>query len=358
MLYRSIKKFMVLVLMRKAVIILVVSILFLVTLSLHSMACFDPWDRGSIEVVFNKPGASLDVEKLESLDNVLVKDSEMGKVYIYRSHFVKDLVVILRMQSLSLSGPSYPSIRVESPMKTINYYMLISNPLVLGDRYKILVSEAEELGWSVENITRDNEFIALVFRYRTDNYHVKISYDSDRVLAIIITSTISMSDAVQGYSVVKEFLAKAFSPPISMESLVFRKAYIPVSQPVVERSVIREAFSKELEWLINNGILKGISMSDLEEISEKARPGLAGWNNRIVYYASEPGHGVWIPYYMTPDAVLVKNITGCSIRFSEAELPENPPPMTTSSGMSWVVLGIVALIIISLALGLYKYSKH
>jgi len=50
-----------------------------------------------MEVVLNKPGIGHDIDKLNSLENV-VKLSD--NTYLYRSHLSKDVVVIVSLQSV------------------------------------------------------------------------------------------------------------------------------------------------------------------------------------------------------------------------------------------------------------------
>ncbi len=78
--------------------IVLTSLLFLVAImGIVASACFDPMDKYSIEVVLNKPGIGHDIDKLNSLENV-VKLSD--NTYLYRSHLSKDVVVIVSLQSV------------------------------------------------------------------------------------------------------------------------------------------------------------------------------------------------------------------------------------------------------------------
>jgi hypothetical protein len=103
----------------------------------------------------------------------------------------------------------------------------------------------------------------------------------------------------------------------------------------------------ELEWLMNNGVIFGLSDSDIERISEQAEAGLAGHNSRIVW------EGGWKPYHETSSPLLLKRIS-CE-GFSAENLPEGsleylimPDESVESQArvVAPIVLGIVVFAIL------------
>jgi len=52
---------------------------------------------------------------------------------------------------------------------------------------------------------------------------------------------------------------------------------------------------------MKNNVVTGLSLNDVEEVSKIAKPGLSGWNSRVVYY-----NGSWMPYYEIGNPMLLK----------------------------------------------------
>lgn len=64
---------------------------------------------------------------------------------------------------------------------------------------------------------------------------------------------------------------------------------------------VKRALEGELKWLIENGVVEGLTREDVEAIVSAARLGRAGWNGRLVWY-----EGSWVSYSEVPGAKLLR----------------------------------------------------
>jgi len=75
------------------------------------------------------------------------------------------------------------------------------------------------------------------------------------------------------------------------------------------------AMKTELEQLIGDGVVVGLTDGDVDEMASASVRGTAGFNSRIVYEA-----GVWTPYHETENPVQLLKLADCG-GFSITELP-------------------------------------
>lgn len=64
---------------------------------------------------------------------------------------------------------------------------------------------------------------------------------------------------------------------------------------------VKKALEAELEWLIESGVVSGLSEEDLEAIVSAAELGCAGWNSKLVW-----SDGEWIPYELADGAMILR----------------------------------------------------
>ena len=297
-------------------------------------ACFDPTDKASIEVVLNKPGITYDLSRLKKLENVI--EVEPGRLYIYRSHVHKDVVVILSLQKLILdnSAPKYLAVRVESPLAQVNKTVVncgidvIVTSLPISSEY--VVRAAEDLGWYVSIEDLGNDSIRGYLEKVVGNITV-------RIYVARITGGLQLSIRANGKSdevvrEIDELLNKAFNlseDTISSTGLgcFIVPAKTPLLKPAVGDEVLKEAFTYELRWLTKLGVIEGLTEGDILKLASAAKPGLAGWNERLVYW-----NGSWYPYAelvtrgLIEGGYLLKSAGGCSWDYPLDELPTDPPP--------------------------------
>ena len=305
-------------------------------------ACFDPSDKYSVEVVLSKPGIEFNKSVLEGLRGLVDLSDERGgyRVYIYRSHVdPENLVVIISFQPLSLSEDSdrYPTIRIEGRTILVEENTRSYRIIAESVNKTISVKEFEEIagkrGWSVERVSPctcgSSTSLLLSKDYggrlveasttlsnasRSANIFLTIRIEGKVNDTIILSELEAIIKETLGYNVSIEV-----SKTTSIEQLV-------EPAPGVNEKLLKNALKTELEWLLDIGAVKGLSGNDIDEIMGSIREGMAGWNERLVYY-----NGVWRPYSelveTIPGAMLVKSSYGCSWSYPLELLPSNPPQL-------------------------------
>ena len=323
-------------------VICIAALLFILVLNIPSnvSCCFDPSDLASIEVVFNKPGVTYNLSTLDKLPNVIKIEYAWGAVaYLYRSHTSKDVVVVVSLQGLvpSDEGEKYIAIRVESDViqinETITEYVgeieLTNVNITLSD-----LQRAEALGWSVER-AETGSYIRALLTKSVDTTTITVNvvvYEGDVSINAVAEGFISVAE-----SEIAELLNEVFKTNVTMTLREVQETRIAL-KPKVDEEVLKNALSYEIKWLIGIGVISGLTEDDVNSIVLVAKPGLAGWNNRIVY-----SNGVWRPYYETDGAVLLRLKPGCSWDYPLEEIPSEPPqtttysyPTATTNGEGWV----------------------
>jgi len=299
-------------------------------------ACFDPTDEASIEVVINKPGATYDLSRLEDLRNVVVV--EEGKLYIYRSHIHKDVVVVLSLQKMSYSNnaPHYLAVRVESPLAQINMTVINCGiDIVLESRsvnLRYVEKVAKELGWYVSIEDLVNNSIRGYLEKAIGNVTAKI-------YVFEVAEGIQLSVRTDGKSgevvaEIDELLYRAFNLSKGVISSTGLGCFVipaktSLLKPAVGDEVLKEALTYELRWLSKISVIKGLTEDDILSLASKAVPGLAGWNERLVYW-----RGSWYPYAelvskgLIEGGYLIKGAGGCSWDYPLEKISEDPPELT------------------------------
>ena len=120
---------------------------------------------------------------------------------------------------------------------------------------------------------------------------------------------------------------------------------------------IIDALKFELQWLRENGIIKGLSDEDIYEIVSKSRDGLLGWDKRLVYY-----NGTWTQYRNVVqyfNGTLLKEPIPLPV-INESILPKEPPVPREEQGdpMNLVIaLAVSTTIAVSSYIVLRKYRS-
>ena len=297
-------------------------------------ACFDPTDKASIEVVLNKPGVTYDLSRLKKLENVI--EAEPGRLYIYRSHVHKDVVVILSLQKLVLSSgaPQYLAVRMESPLAHVNKTIVNCGIDVAASSLSVsadyVVKVAGNLGWYANIEDLGNSSIRGYLEKVVGNITARIYVASVSEGLQLSMRTNGKSDRV--ISEIDKLLNKAFNLSKGTVSSTGLGCFIvpaktQLLKPAVGDEVLKEAFTHELKWLTELGAIKGLTESDILELASVARPGLAGWNERLVYW-----NGSWCPYAelvtkgLIEGGYLIRGASGCSWDYPVDEIPMDPPP--------------------------------
>ncbi len=273
-----------------------------------------PSDQAAIEVVLNKPSITYDLSKIKDFDGIVRIDEE---TYVYRSHLSADIKIILTLQKVSTqsNAPKYLTIRVQSPTKILNFtYTEYTARLVLEEVkidpetfHRVVKSE----GWDIEEFeSSEDSFGALLTK--------NISNSS-------IVFMLKAREAKNGYDLYITITVKGGTNPEveeAIESLITAVAgteqeirFEEIShtehaiEPEVGADILKAALAYELKWLLDAGIIEGLSEDDIAEIVEASELGCSGWNSRMVY-----ANGDWMPYYdalaYIPGAALVRG--GCA----------------------------------------------
>ncbi len=322
--------------------ILVVLVSIVVSLvSLNTVqACLDPTDTYSVEVVFNKPGVSYNLSVLENISNI----SPIGdRAYVYRAHLNSSFIVLLTKTRL-YGSEEYLSIRIEPdpnviPKKT--YYVVNINSSI-DDSIENIVSRVDnillEYEWtrecciiknaSLDKNTGETPVAGSCSYYKfIKKYRVELVIDLWRVTGVnktIVTLQFKTVVPIDSNSIsdeINDTITRILGRTIEWGYTVIEENSYEIPESYIE--TIKSILTYEIQWLISIDVLKGLNDSDLEAIESIAKPGLAGWNSRIVYDML----GRWISY---KDAQLPVKATltggGCSVYYSLEDVPDNPPP--------------------------------
>lgn len=103
---------------------------------------------------------------------------------------------------------------------------------------------------------------------------------------------------------------------------------------------LKKIFSFELKWLSDIGVIRGITVDDIESIASCIKAGYAGWNNRLIYYT---GDGNWHPYYELVSEGLIEGVLlrsiGCRWEIPGSIVPSQPPEYTIQQITSSSTIG-------------------
>ncbi len=247
-------------------------------------ACFNPTDSFAFEVLLNKPGISYNLTPLKKAENINIKDG----VIIYRSHHNGEVAVILQEIKNPLEGLS---IRLQVPTKFVKVSHAQTTIEVKSDNQLKMNGEVlkflKSLGYEVESKTDEDHLKAIL---KKENVNIAIwSVKADEIhsgMHIVITNGTSAE-------LMDELKKIALSLGISEEEWNNKGIKTKIAENIDLQALhdhlkdfdFKTAIKVELKWLKDNGIVSGLSDSDIEQISKLAKAGLAGHNSRLVWAA-------------------------------------------------------------------------
>lgn len=304
-------------------------------------ACFDPSDKYSVEVVLSKPGVVFNKSVLEELRGIVSLSDRRGDhgIYVYRSHVnPENLVVILSFQPLSLREGSdkYPTIRIEG--NTILVKVSVRTYKIAVKNYNETVSveefkkAAKKQGWDVKGVSicPCGSDISLLLSKNYEGYSLEARATlSNNSRSTSLLLTIRLKDKINDTMVLLELEniireTLGYNTSIDISKTTSTEQLVEPASPSINEESLKKALKTELEWLSSIGAIKGLSNHDIDEIIGSIREGMAGWNERLVYY-----NGVWEAYSelvdTIPGATLVKSGYGCSWSYPLELLPDKPP---------------------------------
>jgi len=258
-------------------------------------ACYNPLDQYSYEVVLNKPGVKFNIENLirvgyKRSDNVYIKQSVDSRVNVIASLVSLDELRLGFGKALSLR------FQLKNEYLPARGYLGIFYVKNASTAATVHAVTGDGVTYVFSKINGGVNIVAVTFNYRGS------LLEFERKVLDYIVHKLRVSEE----NIEMSSLSEISVPIVDLES--------------IEWSTIVE---EELKELISNNIIEGLDISDIEEISKIAKPGLAGWNSRVVYY-----NGSWIPYYETGSSMLLK----CTPTSSFTLIPESyghMPPETT-----------------------------
>ena len=285
------------------------TLLFLMALA---FSLYYPPDALAFEIYLNKPGMSIDLTPFKSMLNVLPIDSGV----VYTSHFDSNVKVILREMGdgtailrfqvpLSDNGESYYAhinVKVSSCPNMVSF----DNSNIDGNVWHCEGSACVYNRYRVQ-CDGSNLFIAVYNRENVDDADVRI---------------------------ISSFLSHiGIDFRLSRDIFSIEKVDAPTGVVDVYDVDWSTIVHGELTWLREAGILLGISDEDIETLSTKARPGLAGYNARVGWFkCKEDKQFKWIPYMETGNPVIMRSDSGLNVDLST--IPLNPPVVNGNEAMS------------------------
>jgi len=289
-----------------------------------ALACFNPTDSFATEVLLNKPGISHDLSEISQSQDITKVTSDI----IYRSHLDPEIAVVLSHSSLYSSEDEYLSVRIQIPTKSVSYTawnvdMTLAKNI---DTSSLDIEAARALGWE---IGAGNETECPPYRGIKDNIGVDILPAGWTEELSETTVIISVSDATipldeQTKEEIATFLV-AIGFAADKESALENAAIESTSSewqdlaPAIdidpEEFDWKQAMRTELLWLRDNGVIRGLTDSDIDEASSTCERGTAGHNSRVVFEDSE-----WMPYHKTDNPALLRD--GDCGGFSIDSLPD------------------------------------
>ena len=345
-----------------------------------ALACFNPTDSFATEVLLNKPGISYDLSEISQAQSVTIITAAAEPVLeeeevldsgaqgsgqgneaetvisdiIYRSHYDPEIAVILSEGSLYGSEDEYLSVKIQIPTKSVSYTvwnvdMSLTKPV---DTSSLNIEPAKALGWEISGSGGDWPY----YKGMKDNITVNIfprQLEEPEEMVIIVS--ISNTTVPLGEQTKEEIAALlvaigfAGDKESALENAEIESTssewqdLAPATDIDPEEFDWNKAMRTELLWLRDNGVIRGLADSDIDEASSACERGTAGHNSRIVFEDGE-----WMPYHKTGNPVLLR--AGDCGGFSIDALPDgvlestgadandgNPSSMT----YVWAIVGAV-----------------
>jgi len=325
------------------------STLMVLVFASQAFSLYNLMDSYATEVLLNKDGIIHNLGFIKAAENVSAKDT----IALYRSHYddrigvtleavdhgddLKGLTVRLQIplveevMSIFYSAAEIKGVRIDDPgegfLKSLGYKVDV---VLMGDDEKPVdeTRPGEDLprdeepkpveGTTVEFAQVDTIIIDTpiidaksvwnqgIFLSKDDVTLTIFCYeDEDAIdLSLNIMNSQTIGDRVkEDIRQIANFYGFGESVLDQLEenaSVRERITLVEVINIETEDFDFNSAMKMELDWLRDNGIVIGLTDQDVYDISVIAKPGIAGWNSRIVHSS-----GRWFPYYETDDPNLI-----------------------------------------------------
>ncbi|MCI4435277.1 MAG: hypothetical protein JHC33_00510 [Ignisphaera sp.] len=254
-------------------VIAAISALVLASLAIDSTACIDPSSVYAFEIVLNKPGVVYNLTPLKLMvgDKVVRVGNDTYMLrYVFTalcyglpckaSQYEIDLAVTIYLARFVGEAPYVEGLTIGEQVQ------------YLGIRVEPLAPPPQECFSSTPQV-----------RTVTITTWITAPSTATQITATQIQITSTYTTSTCG----REFSTPASPTTTQRIDQQVCDAYRNLfnSMNLVVRDVLRK--------LMDMGVIKGLTQNDIESIAGIARPGLAGWNNRLVYSSKVGG---WMPY--------------------------------------------------------------
>ena len=224
---------------------------------------------------------------------------------LLKTHMIKGALV-----RRPLEQEKYVAVRVQIPMKqiVITTTMHTCSISVKVNPLELKVEEARKLGWGGW-VKRDieNDFVSFALAKSLGEVRLRLEgkgAGGEVHLSLRVEGADELSAAVLGEF--KEALKAMGLDEGLVDKCPFRRFeeprdFRPAPAYDVSESDLKGALKAELEWLVENGVISGLSKDDVRAIVSAAKLGYAGWNSRLVW-----SNGKWVPYHSTEGAMVLR----------------------------------------------------
>lgn len=260
---------------------------------------------------------------------------------IYRSHYDSRVAVILSESGIGPEAREYLSVRVQIPTQEVHGSTPLVQMRLVGqmDVASLDVEQAQALGWETkisgtgswtvggggaegdddEERHGEGEVVSRnIYTLRKDNLQVHImpagrTSLTETEVEVTVNDATSLSDEVRS-EIAQVLVAIGFTADerTALENAdVESKAneWMDLAEAVdvsADEFDWQEAMRTELAWLRDEGLIAGLSDTEIAEIAAACERGVAGYNSRIVFE-----DGRWLPYRETSQPLLLRGeLTG------------------------------------------------
>lgn len=284
---------------------------------------FDPWFGGdpfTTEVALSKSGMIYNFSEIMKIENVNIGEESIT----YRSHYNPDVSVVLTKTRFYYDhGDSYSPYLLSVGLKIPSKHH--TQPMVdvtvefdnLPERPDDNILQALGYEGSFE-IERSDNFIYVRSVWTRDIIEIASGWEINKVWTIVCWEGHKENGPYHpgGFHASISF-ENSLTPELENELKTILEAH-GISGDVWERASVEtwiyeeellsfptvdidpeafdwgEAMRVELTWLRDNGVISGITDSDIESISSLCKLGTSGYNSRVVFY-----NGKWVYYHET-----------------------------------------------------------
>ncbi len=352
-------------------VLTICSIALLVFLTMPVQASYVPQNAFTTEVLLNKSNITYDLSLFENYAengsvNIEEDKWEPGTYYIYRSHFNLDLGVIIhevKEEWIDLCGLSI-SLAIPTKWDEVTREWDTAT-LELDFEFELnetLITFMESKGYEKSgerNLTMSvfskNDITIYLKSGEGDKRPEEPTDPGNNVIWVEGAKGTLDASIDQDLKDMLEFLS---IDPNEWDNAI-RESHsgpyltlVPSVNLEPDELDWNTAMCTELEWLMNQSIVKGLTSDDIQEIGMKAKAGYTGWNFRIVYE-----NGTWMPYDKTEDPMLI-SVPPPGFQLNLDDLPpDGRATPITQDGFHYSTMVVVGGFVVLMIFGAFSYTR-